>query len=226
MDNSSYSSESPASAQSMASKGMLERVSKIVIASTNRGKITEIQNMDFFKNFEILTAANVNLGNIEENGDTLEENALLKARYCYNQTRLPSLADDTGFFINALGGFPGIHCGRLAGASGNRNFNVAAKIISDKLGDAEDRSCLFATAVAFVIDGIEFVSRGEMHGKFVYPGRPDNKFDELGYKNYFIPDGIDITCAQADPEDESFFKHRATAVRNLIAQINGQEEAI
>ncbi|GHU20545.1 non-canonical purine NTP pyrophosphatase [Alphaproteobacteria bacterium] len=200
----------------------LNKISKVVIASTNHGKIIEIKNMDFFRDIEVLSAADVNLGDIEENGETLEENALLKARYCYQQTGIPSLADDTGFFINALDGFPGIHCGRLAGPSGNRNFNMAAKTISDKLSDADDRSALFASAIAFVADGIELVSKGEMLGTFIYPGIPDGTtLDGLGYKNYFIPDGKDITCAQADPEDESFFKHRLTAVQNLVRELIG-----
>ncbi|GHT92328.1 non-canonical purine NTP pyrophosphatase [Alphaproteobacteria bacterium] len=206
-------------------EGKLHKISKVVIASTNRGKIIEIKNMDFFRNIEVLSGIDVNLGDIEENGDTLEENALLKARHCYQQTGLPSLADDTGFFVNALGGFPGIHCGRLAGPSGKRNFNMAAKIISDKLDDIEDRSALFSTAIAFVADGIELVSKGEMHGTFVYPGIPDGAaLDGLGYKNYFRPNGKDITCAQAGPDDESFFKHRVTAVQNLVRKLNGIAE--
>jgi XTP/dITP diphosphohydrolase len=169
------------------------------------------------KIFEFLSAKDFDLEETEENEDTLEGNALLKAKNCYEHTGLPSLSDDTGLFINSLGGFPGVHCGRIAGPSGNRDYKKASKMFHEKLGDSPDRSCAFACAIAFVADGLEIVVRGDMPGTFVYPGAfgiCDN-----GYNPYFRPEGCELTYAQTGFMNENVPHHRLTAARNLIKKL-------
>lgn len=194
-------------------------IDQIVVASSNIGKINQIKNFDFLKGIEILPASDFNLPEIEETGETLEWNAILKARYCYIYSALPTLSDDTGFFINALDGFPGIHCGRLAGDVGNRNFDMAAKIINDKLGDNPDRSCVFSCAVVFIVDYREYLATGDMPGTFVYPARTGKSVDNGGYNPYFIPEYSNLTYAQSGITSEPIVSHRSIAMQKIIKKV-------
>jgi XTP/dITP diphosphohydrolase len=196
------------------------KFAKIVIASTNAMKIAHIKNYSFFKSIQVLTAADVKLDEVEENGDTLEENALIKARHCYKATGLPSVGDDAGFFVTALGGWPGIHCGRFAGETGKRDFERAARIINEKLGDSTDRSATFSVVLAFVADEVEYVVRGDLPGTFVYPGALGSDPDEnRGYNPYFRPENSEFTYAQAGILNESSYSHRTIAIKKLIEKL-------
>ncbi len=196
-------------------------INKIVIASTNKAKIKQLKNFSFFEGLEIICASDVNLGEIDETEDTLEGNALIKARSCYQHTGLPSLSDDTGFFVKSLDGFPGIHCGRIAGDSGNRDFHKAATIINDKLGKSEDRTAIFSSVLAFVInENREYIAKGGMNGTFVYPARnSDNIVDNGGYNTYFIPEFSNLTYAQSGITSNSIVTHRSRAIDDLIKQL-------
>lgn len=195
-------------------------INKIVIASANIGKIEQIKNFDVFKNIEILSASDFNLNDVEETEDNLEGNALLKARHCYNVTKLPSFSDDTGFFMNALDGFPGIHCGRVAEvSSGKRDFDMVARIINEKLGNNLDRSCKFSSVVAFIMDGKEYFARGDISGTFVYPAMKGKNIDNGGYNPYFIPEYSNITYAQSGITTKPIVSQRSIAIQNLVKKI-------
>ncbi len=195
-------------------------INKIVIASTNVGKIEQIKNFDVFKNIELLSACDFDLSEVEETEDNLEGNALLKVRHCYQCTGMPSLSDDTGFFMNALDGFPGIHCGRIAEvAPGKRDFDMVARIVNEKLGNNSDRSCKFSSVVAFVMNGREYVARGDMPGTFVYPAMKGKNIDNGGYNPYFIPEYSNITYAQSGITTKSIASHRSIAIQNLVKKI-------
>lgn len=198
---------------------ILKNVKQIIIASTNNGKISQIKEFDFFRRFEILTLNEVNIGDVEETEDTLEGNAILKARNCFNSTNLPSLSDDTGFFVTALDGFPGIHCGRLAGPTGNRDFHKAASIINEKLKNSTDRSCIFVSVIVFIIDGIEFIAKGSMPGTFIYPAMMGNCTQNGGYNPYFIPENSTYTYAQMGIQSQETISHRSIALQNLVQQL-------
>lgn len=199
---------------------IFHNIKQIVIASSNKGKIKQIRSIEFFKRFILLTAEDVGLTEVEETEDTLEGNALLKARHCFQTTGLPSLSDDTGFFINALGGFPGIHCARLAGPVGNRDFNKAASIINNKLGNLQDRSCVFVSAVAFVTENTERTAQGSKHGTFIYPGIIGSCNYNGGYNPYFIPKNLIHTYAQTGIDNDKNINHRIIALRNLIEKLH------
>jgi XTP/dITP diphosphohydrolase len=195
-------------------------INKIVIASTNKGKIAQIKNFDVFKNIELLSASDFNLSDVEETEDTLEGNALLKARYCYQYTKMPSLSDDTGFFMNSLYGFPGIHCARIAEVSpGKRDFDMVAMVINEKLENNSDRSCRFSSAIALVMDGKEYVAKGDMPGTFVYPAMKGKAIDNGGYNPYFIPEYSNVTYAQSGITTEPIESHRSIAIQNLIKKM-------
>ena len=190
-------------------------IDKIVIASTNIQKIEQIKNLDFFNGIEVLSTFDFDMDEVEETEDTLEGNAFLKARACYKSTGLPSLADDTGFFMNALDGFPGVHCARIAEvAGGARDYHVAAKIINDKLGDNPDRSCTFSAVLAFVANGLEYIWQGNWHGTFVYPAMMGD--DNRVYNPYFMPRGMSHSYAQGG---YTIAYHRMTAIQNLIKKM-------
>ncbi|MDR0630795.1 MAG: non-canonical purine NTP pyrophosphatase [Holosporales bacterium] len=187
-------------------------IDKIVIASTNKDKITQIINFGLFSECEMLSYPCA----VEENGNSLQENALIKARHCFEKTGLPSLADDSGLFIQAIGGAPGIHCKRFAQKS--NGYNNAAKILNDMLGKLEDRNAYFATAAAFVWDNIELTATGKTWGQFIYPGVPEESANN--YRNFFIPKTENITCGQADLNDLRFCYHRFCAMRDLKTLIS------
>jgi len=197
-------------------------INKIVIASTNIAKIEQIKNFDVFKNVELLLLSDFNLGPVEETEDTLEGNALLKARYCYKCTGLPSLSDDSGFFVNALDGFPGVHCAKLAetlSKTGRRDYNMVAKVINDKLGDNANKSSMFSSVIVFVADGMEYIARGDTPGTFVYPAMNGTGINNGGYNPYFIPEDSAISYAQKGIVTEYFDNHRSIAVQNLIKKM-------
>jgi XTP/dITP diphosphohydrolase len=196
----------------------MSNVIKAVIASSNKVKIAQFKSFKSLKIFDFLAAEDFNLDEVEESGDTLEENALIKSKYCYEKTGLPSLSDDTGFFINSLDGFPGARCGRIAEFSGKRDYEKATKMLDDMLG-SQDRNCVFSCVIAFVAEGIELIVRGDMSGVFTYPGIVDEKGENHGYNPYFIPRGSNLTYAQMKFFGENLLHPRAIAAQNLAKEL-------
>ncbi|MDR0968760.1 MAG: hypothetical protein LBL99_03990 [Holosporaceae bacterium] len=190
---------------------------KVVIASSNEAKVAQLKSFEFLKVFELLSGKDFALGEVEENENTLEGNALIKAKTYHEHTKLPSLSDDTGLFINSLDGYPGTRCGRIAKSYGG--YEEASRAFNEKLGDSPDRGCVFACAIAFVDDGLEIVVRGEMPGTFVYPGIFGNCGTNNGYNPYFIPEGSKLTYAQTGFAGESFPHHRLIAARKLMDRL-------
>ena len=145
-----------------------------------------------------------------EDGDTFEENALIKARAASLHTGLPALADDSGITVAALGGAPGIHSARYAGSRVDAE-NVA--LLLQNLRGVDDRSAAFVCAAAFVHGDIEHVVLGEWPGTVLTAPVGENGF---GYDPVFSPEGMEIASAELTPDEKNAISHRAMAFAGLM----------
>jgi XTP/dITP diphosphohydrolase len=151
---------------------------------------------------------------VEETGSTLEENARIKAVALCSAIGLPSVADDTGLEVDALGGAPGVYSARYAGADATYTDNVA-KLLRELDGvDAARRTARFATvAIAQLPDGREIVTRGEVEGTIAALARGTGGF---GYDPVFVPsEGDGRSFAEMAPAEKHAVSHRGRAFRSL-----------
>jgi XTP/dITP diphosphohydrolase len=150
---------------------------------------------------------------VEETGETLEENALLKAESAAEHTGLPSAADDTGLFVDALGGAPGVRSARYAGPECIYEKNNA-KLLAELDGlPPEKRTAHFECVVALVVPGrLKILFRGMLPGRITEAPRGENGF---GYDPIFQPDDMDTTLAELSAEAKNAVSHRCIAFRRL-----------
>ncbi|HXQ75974.1 MAG TPA: RdgB/HAM1 family non-canonical purine NTP pyrophosphatase [Acidimicrobiales bacterium] len=156
---------------------------------------------------------------VEETGDTLEENARLKAQALVDATGLAAIADDTGLEVDALGGAPGVHSARFAGPEASYDDNVAKLLLElDSVllsGDAGRRARFRTVAVACFPDGGEIVAHGLVEGAIATERRGSGGF---GYDPLFLPDGGGgRTYAEMSLAEKSALSHRGKAFRALAA---------
>ncbi len=184
---------------------------RLVIASHNRGKIAEIEELLTPYGIAAVGAAALGLPEPEETGTTFEANALLKARAAAEASRMPALADDSGLVVPALGGAPGIFSARWAGP--DKDFRIAMQRVRQELGPG-DRHAHFVAVLALAWpDGRETLFRGEAHGRLTFPPRGERGF---GYDPIFVPDGYDETFGEMDPQLKHRISHRARAFERLV----------
>lgn len=179
---------------------------ELVIASHNKGKIEELKF--FLKDFSLSLASDYNLEEPEETGNTFEENATLKASLCAEKTNKPSLGDDGGLVIPALGGNPGLYSARWAGPE--RDFTKAINRIHLELsGKMDGIEAFFVCALCFVSPNKKsYLFRGECHGNLVFPPRGIKGF---GYDSIFIPTGMRKTVAELNFNEKMLISHRSKA---------------
>ena len=194
---------------------------RLVIASHNPGKVSEIA--DLMRPFvvEVISAADLNLDEPEETGTTFVDNALLKAHAAAKVANLPALADDSGLVVNALAGAPGVYSARWAGA--DKDFIVAMEKVEELLRGSEDRSSMFVCALALAWpDGHADVFEGFVEGEITWPPRGEKGF---GYDPIFTADGEDITFAEMEPAQKHTMSHRADAFQKLVSACFGEPNA-
>lgn len=185
----------------------------MAIASKNRDKIAEIEVVLAETGLVGEFVRGLEWPDVEETGATLEENALLKARAVTDAVGLPSVADDTGLEVVALGGRPGVHTSRYAGPEATYADNV--QLLLEELEGIEDRRATFKTVVALVMpDGSELVAEGTLDG--LIADIPKGSFG-FGYDPVFEVDGK--TLSEMGVEDKNRLSHRARALRNLAASL-------
>ncbi len=187
---------------------------RVVVATGNAHKVTEIAAILSGLDVELVAMSQFGLPEPVEDGDTFEANALIKARACAVATGLPSIADDSGIAVDALGGAPGIHSARYAGeptddAANNRRLVAELQDVAP-----EDRTARFVCAAAVCLpDGTEHVVRAEMVGRVVDAPRGEHGF---GYDPHFVSDvGGGRTNAELRPEEKDAVSHRGAAFRSL-----------
>lgn len=193
---------------------------KLVVASHNPGKVREIAELVAAAGIEVVSAAELGLDEPEETGTTFIANAELKALAAARVSGLPSLADDSGLAVHALGGAPGIYSARWAGPE--KDFPAAMKQVEDRLASSgsQDRSAHFACALCLAWpDGHTETFEGQVHGTLVWPPRGDRGF---GYDPVFLADGETETFGEMDQACKHAMSHRANAFKLLLkACLNG-----
>lgn len=193
---------------------MARKLSELVVASHNPGKVREIAELLKPLGVHVQSALELGLADVEETETTFEGNARLKALATVQATGLPALADDSGLMVTALDGQPGIHTARWAGEP--RNFFKAMKLVHDKLEEkhAEDRSGKFVCVLALIWpDGEELITRGEVQGNLIWPIRGENGF---GFDPMFVPEGRNITFGEMEPAEKYAMNHRQRAFDALV----------
>lgn len=152
---------------------------------------------------------------VEENGNSFEENALIKARACCALTGRPSIADDSGLTVDALDGRPGIYSARYAATEALCNERLLRELAD--VPDGEARAAHYVCAIACVMpDGREFTVRGECHGQIIREQRGENGF---GYDPLFYSPEHGLTYGELAPEIKNEISHRGEALRAFAEKI-------
>lgn len=183
---------------------------KFVFATNNAHKLEEV-TVILKDKIELLSMNDINCHvDIPETAETLEGNALLKARYIFNNYQLDCFADDTGLEVEALNGGPGVYSARYAGDAHNAEANM--KKLLKNLEGVENRKAQFRTVFALIIDGKEHLFEGVVKGEITKARHGSSGF---GYDPIFIPDGYTQTFAEMGNELKNKISHRAVATEKL-----------
>jgi non-canonical purine NTP pyrophosphatase, rdgB/HAM1 family len=183
---------------------------KIVFATNNKHKLEEVQAV-IGDSVELVSLSQIHCSeDIPETADTLEENALLKARFIWNKYGFNCFADDTGLEVTALNNAPGVYSARYAGEEKDSEANM--KKVVEELKDKEDKSAQFRTVIALIIDGKEFLFEGIIRGRLIEEKRGGQGF---GYDPIFVPEGHEKTFAELGNEVKNTISHRALATNKL-----------
>ena len=189
---------------------------KLVFATNNPNKLSELQAL-VPDGIEILSLAAINCNEeLPETNPTLQENALQKAQYVYQNYGFSCFADDTGLEIEALGGAPGVYSARYAGEECKAEDNMQ-KVLK-KLENEENRNAKFRTVIALIIKGKENLFEGECSGKIT---KTKSGVEGFGYDPIFTPEGCKITFAEMSKTEKGAISHRGRAVEKLVGFLNG-----
>jgi XTP/dITP diphosphohydrolase len=201
----------------------LARGTKLVVATHNPGKLSEIRDLIEPFGMAAVSAGELGLTEPEETGTTFAANAILKAAAAANASGLPALSDDSGLAVDALGGDPGIYSARWAGPT--KDFSIAMARVADELqakgawdtkpGPAAQFVC--ALCLAFP-DGTEHVFEGIVEGHLVWPARGTRGF---GYDPMFVPEGGKLSFGEMEAEAKHAISHRARAFALFKARCLG-----
>ena len=191
---------------------------KLVIASHNQGKVREIADLLGPYGIEPVSAADLDLPEPEEIGNSFIANAELKALQAADLSGLPALADDSGLCVEALGGEPGIFSARWAGP--DKDFSLAMRLVHDAVtakGPEAGRNAHFMCALALAWpDGHVEAFEGRVDGVLVWPPRGTQGF---GYDPMFQPIGHSVTFGEMEPGAKHAMSHRADAFAKLVAAV-------
>ena len=190
---------------------------KLVFATNNAHKKEEIREMAGGQ-YEIVSLKEIGCQEeIPEEQDTLEGNALQKARFVKERYGADCFADDTGLEIAALGGEPGVRSARYAGEGHDSEANMR-KVLA-KMEGVDDRRARFRTVIALILDGEEHLFEGEVRGEIL---REKHGAEGFGYDPIFRPEGFTESFAEMSLDAKNAISHRGRATRALIRFLNGR----
>lgn len=193
---------------------------KLVFATNNAHKLEEIRAILGSK-IEILSLADIGCeADIPETADTLEGNALIKARYVYDNYKLDCFADDTGLEVGALNGLPGVHTARYAYPDRHDPEANMVKLL-DALKENNDRNARFRTVIALIEKGEEHLFEGVVKGVIA---RGKSGTEGFGYDPVFIPEGQQKTFAELGEDIKNSMSHRARAAQKLAGYLASRHE--
>lgn len=188
---------------------------RLVLASSNRGKLAEFNALLADSGFDVVTQGSLGVEDIEETGATFVENALLKARHAARVTGLPALADDSGLCVDHLGGAPGLYSARYAGGHGDAPANNT-KLLHALEGVPAARRRAFFICVLVLLrhadDQAPLIAEGRWHGRVLEDLRGVQGF---GYDPLFLPDGQTQSAAELDHALKNRLSHRGRALAQL-----------
>lgn len=183
---------------------------QLIFASGNKHKLLELQSK-LNESINIISMREAGFeGDIEEPGETLEENAKIKAEFIHNLFQENCFADDSGLEIEALNGEPGVYSARYAGEG--CTFADNNEKVLKKLDGIENRSARFKTVIHLIFNEQHYLFVGEVLGKITKTNRG---LEGFGYDPIFIPDGYTQTFAEMTLEEKNQISHRAKAVQKL-----------
>lgn len=190
---------------------------QLIFATNNAHKIAEIQSL-VGPDFTIIDmkAAGIDI-DIPEPHDTLNENALEKAKTIFNITQTNCFSEDTGLEIEALNGAPGVKSARYAGE--DRNFQANVDKVLDQLTNTENRNAQFRTVICLIWKGQTYYFEGICKGQILHSMHGEKGF---GYDPIFKPDGADKSFAEMTMEEKNKFSHRQKAVTQLFEFLRKQ----
>ena len=184
---------------------------KIYLSTGNKGKISEIKKILSDLNYSVYSKAELGINEeVEENADTLEGNSMLKAKFLKKFTDDIVMSDDTGLFVNSLGGRPGVYSARFAGEECD-DFKNRKKLLSE-LDGKTDRSAYFETVITIIYEKNNVhQAHGRVDGTILTTEQGENGF---GYDSIFMPDGFDKSFAQMEDTEKNQISHRKRALEN------------
>ncbi len=186
---------------------------KLLLATRNRDKVREIRSVLADLDVELICAADVpDLPEVEEDADTLEGNAIKKAMTLHKMTGLPTLADDTGLEVEALGGAPGVFSSRYAGPDATYADNVQKLLQAMRDVPESRRQAQFRTVIAFAHDGQVETVEGVCRGVITTEPRGSNNF---GYDPVFYVPDLGKTMAEMTLEEKNRISHRGRALQEI-----------
>jgi XTP/dITP diphosphohydrolase len=193
-------------------------VSRVVLASGNKGKLVELQTILAEKDVELVPQSELGVGSVPETGLSFVENALIKARHAAKETGLPALADDSGIEVDALNGEPGIYSARYAGVEGDladaaNNAKLLAEL--EQVPEAE-RTARFQCVIVYMRhdkDPMPLICQGTWEGRILFEEQGENGF---GYDPLFYVPEYGCASAELSPEIKNGLSHRGQALRALL----------
>lgn len=189
---------------------------KIVLASSNQGKLREFQQILSVKDIELVPQSMFNLSDADETGLSFVENAIIKARHASELTGLPSLADDSGIEVDALQGQPGIYSARYAGAHGADQENNKKLLLELTHVPESLRTARFQCVIVFMRhaqDPTPLICQGSWEGRILSEACGVNGF---GYDPLFFVPSHNCTSAELSKEIKNDLSHRGKALRELM----------
>ncbi|MBR5054210.1 MAG: RdgB/HAM1 family non-canonical purine NTP pyrophosphatase [Bacteroidales bacterium] len=186
---------------------------KIIFATGNKGKLREAAEI-LGEGFTLLSPADMDITeDIEETGDTLQENSVIKADYIHARTGMDCFADDTGLEVDALGGAPGVHSARYATEGHDFDANIDKLLAELEKHPDEPRTARFRSVITLIFKGEYHFFEGTLEGIIAPARRGDKGF---GYDPVFIPEEFpDNTVGELDEETKNAISHRGKALRAM-----------
>ncbi len=193
---------------------------KIICATQNTGKLKEVSQILGDKYFELLSLNDFNnVGEIVEDGNSFEENAIKKAKYVFEEYGLPVIADDSGLVVEQLNGEPGIYSARYASENATDEENNL-KLITNLKELPQPHIAKFVCVAVYYDEYKTLTATGEIIGRILLEPRGSNGF---GYDPLFLPDGYNQTTAELDLNEKNKISHRAKAFKSLLKMIEKGE---
>lgn len=183
----------------------------IVFATNNAHKLGELRGIAG-EEWNIVSLAEIGChDDIPETADTLEGNALIKARWVKERYGYDCFADDTGLMVDALDGAPGVYSARYAGPGHDSVANM--KLLLERMADKDNRKAHFSTVIALVMDGEEHIFEGRVDGTI---SREPSGCGGFGYDPVFVPENSGRTFSEMSAEEKNAISHRGRATRKLM----------